>query len=73
LTLAGFQGPTKAALSLPLLIWTGETKHNERPMGREKDREITQQLPPQAKQTQLGKTDLIYYQSNQSRIMRYKN
>ena len=64
LTLAGCQVPTKAALSItPLLNWTGERKYNERLVGRDKDREITQQVPSQTKQTRLGEIDLIYYQA----------
>ena len=39
LTLTGRQVPTKAALSLPLLSWTGERKYNERLLGQDKDRE----------------------------------
>jgi len=35
----------------PLLNWTGERKYNERLVGKDKDREITQQLPPREKQT----------------------
>jgi len=31
--------PTKAALSLPLLCWTGEKKYNERLVGQDKERE----------------------------------
>ena len=42
-----------AALSLPLLSCTGETKYNERLVGQDTDREITQQLLSWAKQTQL--------------------
>ena len=34
-----FQVPTKTALSLPLLSWTGERKYDERLMSRDKDRE----------------------------------
>jgi len=33
------QVPTKAALSLLFLSWTGEKKYNERLMGPDKDRE----------------------------------
>ena len=69
LTLAGGQVPTKAALSLPLLSWTGERKYNARLMGGDKDREITHQLLSRAKQAGLGGKK-INYQSNQSRIMR---
>jgi len=32
-SLAGWQLPTKAALSLPLLNWTGEKNYDERLMG----------------------------------------
>jgi len=39
LTLAGCQVLTKAALSLPLLNWTGEKKYNKSLMGRDQDRE----------------------------------
>jgi len=53
LTLDGFQVPTKAALSLPLLSWSGEIKYNERLVGQNKDRDITQQLPYRAKQNGL--------------------
>jgi len=31
------RGPTKAALSLPLLRWTGNRKYNERLVGRGKE------------------------------------
>lgn len=50
------RAPTKAALYAvtPLLSWTGERKYNERLLGWGKDREITQQLPLQAKWTLLG-------------------
>jgi len=33
--------PSKTALSLPLLSWTGERKYDERLMGRDKDRETS--------------------------------
>jgi len=33
------QVPTKTTPSLPLLIWTGERKYDERLEGRDKDRE----------------------------------
>ena len=33
------QVPTKTALSLPLLNWTGEKKYGERLEGQDKDRE----------------------------------
>jgi len=38
-TLARDQVSTKAALSFPLLSWTGERKYNEKLMGLDKDRE----------------------------------
>ncbi len=63
LTLTEHEVPAKATLLLPFLNWTGERKYNERLMGRDKDRESSQQLPSQAKQTGLGKISLIYYQS----------
>jgi len=53
--------PTKAALSLPFLSWTGDRKYNERLMGRDKDREITQQLPSQAKQAGLAEISLVLF------------
>ena len=71
LTLAGCQLSTQAAVSLPSSAGWGK-KYNAGLMGRDKDREITQQLPSWAKQTQLGEISIIYYQSNQSRIMRNK-
>jgi len=33
------QVPTRTALSLPLLSWTGEKEYDERLEGRDKDRE----------------------------------
>jgi len=48
-SLAGHQVPAKAALSLPLLHWTGEKKYDERFVGQDKHRKITQQSPSQAK------------------------
>jgi len=63
------QVPTKTALSLPLLSWTGKRKYDERLQGqvKEGERSLT-------KQTELGENNksLIYHQSNQSRIMRNK-
>jgi len=70
LTLAGSQVPTKATFITPLLNRTGERKYDERLVGQEENREITQQLPSWARQTTLREISLIYYQSNQSRIMR---
>jgi len=40
-SLVGHQVPTKAALSLPLLNWTGEKKYDERLVGRDKNRETS--------------------------------
>jgi len=53
-SLAGHQVPTQAAPSLTHLNWTGEKKYHKRLVGQDKDREITQQLLSQGKQTQLG-------------------
>jgi len=64
LTLAGCQVPTKADLSLPFLSWTGKRKYHEKLMGREKDREITQQLLSRAKQMTWG---------NQFNLLRIKS
>lgn len=44
---------TKPLLSLPLLDWKGERTYDERFRGQNKDREITRQLVPWTKQTQL--------------------
>jgi len=54
--LAGHQVPTKAALSLPLLSWTGEKKYSERLVGQDKDRErsLTSYRPGQNR-LNLGK------------------
>ena len=74
LTLAGCQAPTKAALSLPLLNWTGERKYNERLVGQDKDRErLLSNYHHGQNRLDLGKKiNLIYNQSNHSRIMRNK-
>ena len=67
LTAAGCQVPTKAALSLPLLNWTGETKYNGRlGEGRDKDRErsLTNYCHKQGR-LNLGK--LISFITNQIR------
>ena len=53
LALAGRQVPNKAAPSLPSSAGWGR-ENNGRLVGRDKDREITQQLPSWAKQTRLG-------------------
>jgi len=46
----------------PLLKRTGGENTMQKFVGRDKDREITQQLPSQAKQTSLGENNLIYFQ-----------
>jgi len=64
--------PTKTAVSLYLLSWTGETKYDERLKGQDKDRErsLTSYCHGQNR-LNLGRTgSLIHHQSNQSRIMR---
>jgi len=71
--LGWMMGAHQSCTITPLLSWTGEGKQNERLVGRGKDREITQQLLSRAKQTQLGEINLIYCQSNQSRVMRIIN
>ena len=72
LTLARCQVPTKAAVT-PLLNWTGERKYNERLMGRAEARErsLTSYRHRQNR-LDLGKMNIIYYQSNQGRIIRNK-
>jgi len=69
--LAGHQVTTKAALSLPLLNWTREKKHNERLVGRDKDRECSP-TSYRHRQNRLDLGKLVYEQSNWSRIMRNK-
>lgn len=58
-------GAKWAALSFPLLSKSGGRKYNEilwkNSWVTMKDRNIAHQLLSQAKQTQLGKTKLIYY------------
>ena len=66
LTLAGQQVPPKAALSLPLLGGTGERKHSKRLVGRDKGRGISQQLLSRAKQTELGKVNLLLIEPESS-------
>ena len=68
------QAPTKTALSLSLLSWTGERKYDERVQGRDKDRErsLTSYCHGQNRLNLGRKGSLIYHQSNQSRIMRNK-
>ena len=67
--------PTKAALSLPLLSWTGERKYDERLEGRDKDRErsLTSYYHGQNRLNLGRKGNLIHQQSNQSRIVRNKS
>jgi len=60
--------PPRAAVA-PLLGWAGERKCNGRLVGREKDRERSLGKS-RANQSQLGENSLIYYQSNQSRVIR---
>lgn len=52
LTLTGCQKPTQL-LSHSLLSWTEEENRMEKFLGWDKHREITHQLLPQGKQTQL--------------------
>jgi len=68
------QVPTETALSLPLLNWTGERKYDERLKGQDKDRErsLTNYHPGQNRLNLGRKGNLIYLQSNQSRIRRNK-
>jgi len=63
--------PTKAALSLLLLSWKGKKKYNERLIGQDKDRERSL-TNYHHRQNRLDLGKLIYYQSNQSRVMRTK-
>jgi len=57
----------------PLLSWTGERKQNKRLIGQGRDRErsLTNYRHRRIDST-WGKIYLIYYQSNQSRIVRNK-
>jgi len=66
--------PPKPLLSLPLLSWTGERKYNERLEGQDKDRErsLTNYCQERNRLNLGRKGSLIYYQSNQSRIVRNK-
>ena len=67
-------GAHKSRSVIPLLSWTGERKTEQKACGpRWGQWEITQQLSSRTKQTQLWGISLIYYQSNQSRVMRTKN
>jgi len=68
------QVPTKAALSLLLLNWTGERKYDERLKGRGKDRErsLAAYCHKQNRLNLGRKGSSFYHQTNQSRIMRNK-
>ena len=68
------QVPTKTALLLPLLIWTGERKYDERLKGRDKDRErsLTNYRHRQNRLNLGRKGSLIHHQSSQRRIVRNK-
>ena len=59
-------GVHQAALSFRLLSRTGGENETKKLVGQDKDREITHQLPAQAKQTELGEIILIYYQLNRA-------
>jgi len=63
--------PTKATLSLPFLSWTGEKKYKESVVSQDKGRErsLTNYRHGQNR-LDLGK--FVYYQSNQSGVMRNK-
>ena len=69
------QVPTKTALSLPLLSWTGERKYDERLEGQDKDRErsLTNYCHRKNRWNLRRKGSLIHHQSNQSRIVRNKS
>jgi len=66
--------PTKTALSLPLLSWTGVRNYSERLMGGDKDRErsFANYCHGQNRLTLERKGGLVYHQSNQSSIVRNK-
>ena len=66
------QVPTKTALSLPLLRWTGERKNDERLESRDKDRErsLTNYCHGQNRLNLGRKGNLIHHQPTQSRIVR---
>ena len=68
------QVPTKTALSLPLLSWTGERKYDERLEGRDKDRArpLTSYCHGQNRLNLGRKGSFIHHQSNQSWVMRTK-
>jgi len=71
LTLAGHLVPP--TLSLPLLSWTGERKYIKSFLGQGKDRETSlSNYYHGQNRFDLGKINLIYYPTNQSRIMRNK-
>jgi len=68
------QVPTKTALSLPLLSWTGERKYDERLESQDKDmeRSLTNYCYGQNRLNLGRKGSFIYHQSNQRRIVRNK-
>jgi len=68
------QVPTKTALSLLLLNWTGERKYDERLEGRDKERKrsLTNYCHGQNRLNLGRKGSLTNHQSNQSRIMKNK-
>jgi len=57
LTLPGWQALTKNAV----------TKYSRKLMGRDKDKELTQQVPSQAKENQIGEK-LMKFITNQIRV-----
>ena len=68
------QVPTRTALSLPFLKWTGGRKNDERLVVWDKDRQrsLTSYWHGQNRLNLGRKWSLIYHQSNQSRIVRNK-
>jgi len=68
------QVPTKTALSLPLLNWTGERKYDERLMGQDmvRERPLASYRHRQSRLNLGRKGRLIYHKANQGRIMRNK-
>jgi len=69
------QAPTKSALSLPLLNWSGERKYDERLEGQDKDRErsLTNYHHGQNRLNLGRKGSLIHHQQNQRRLVRNKS
>jgi len=66
------QVPTKTALSLPHLSWTGERKYDKRLEGQDKDRErsLTTYCHGQNRLNLGRKGSLIHHKSSQNRIIR---